>query len=79
MKCPKCEVGAVTKIVVKGNEMAGFLCDECGTVWFEDEDINEHTGHDAYVIGTRTDQEFTFIDVLKPTQDTKSIVYPQFR
>ena len=79
MICPKCELGEIKKVVFKKNERMAFLCESCGTVWTDDENISAQTGH---LIQSQTrdgDTDYSFIDVEDGNEDNRSVRYPKFK
>ena len=44
MICPYCKQGEITKAKLKTNNSIIFICEECDTVWKEDEKISNITG-----------------------------------
>ena len=79
MKCPRCEIGEISKIVLKRNEFIGFLCEYCGSVWFQDENIRPDTGHSIYTCGSADDREYTFVDIPQMAEDAKLVEYPKYK
>lgn len=45
MKCPKCEEGKICKVTFKTSGRSAYLCDYCGSFWYEGEHIDVLTGH----------------------------------
>lgn len=78
MKCPKCEEGIIRKIVFKKGNSNGFLCEFCGAVWEEEEDIAENTGHPILSFTKDDDMAYTFVDAEDRDEDT-SVMYPKFK
>lgn len=62
MQCPKCEEGIIERIIFKKNKENGFLCDFCGAVWLEGENISMNTGHVMQSFTKDDDMEYTFSD-----------------
>ncbi len=77
MHCPKCEEGTINKILFKKNNQSGFLCDFCGAVWPEGEEINAHTGYMISSLTKDDGMEYTFVDANEHGQDSKSVLYPK--
>lgn len=44
MICPYCKQGDILKANVKINHQIIFICEECDTVWNENETISSQTG-----------------------------------
>lgn len=78
MKCPKCEFGAIRKILFHKSQTVGYLCDFCGTVWLESEEVSERTGHRMYALTKDDDFEYSFFDAEKDP-DAKPVVYPRYK
>ena len=76
MRCPKCEKGEITEVLVNDSAVKGSMCDTCGTVWLEDEKIQPHTGHVGSALGKLGDQEFRFEDIPQKDEDAKVVKYP---
>lgn len=79
MKCPKCEIGEITTILLKEKDLESFLCELCGTIWFQDEDINVHTGRPLQSLKRDIDQEYTLTDLPQKNEDTKPVMYPKYK
>lgn len=45
MKCPTCEEGKLCKIKFKTTKKYAYLCEMCGSFWYEAERIDATTGH----------------------------------
>lgn len=52
MICPKCKEEEIVRVTLKMNQEKAYECNNCGVIWFEDEDIKTSTGH-TYDVLTR--------------------------
>ena len=50
--CPYCDQGSVHKVRVKRTGAKLYLCDECDTVWCENEPVTDETGAPFDIIAT---------------------------
>lgn len=66
MICPKCEEGTIKTVVFRNIARRGNLCDFCETVWFENEEISQSTGHPFECIAHQDLKEYT----LENTEET---------
>lgn len=76
MMCPKCEEGTIRKILFKKDNRTGFLCDFCGAVWFEGENISFASGHTIQSLTKDDEIEYSLVDV---DEKDKSVMYPKFK
>lgn len=73
MTCPKCEEGKIKKILFKKDNRIGFLCDFCGAVWIEGENIKLTSGHVIESLKKDDEMEYTFVDIDKEDEESKSV------
>jgi hypothetical protein len=73
MICPKCEEGAVNKIVFKENGKRGSLCDFCDAWWFEGETIGIMSNHTLSSFSKREDLEYTIEEIDEKDQEHRPI------
>lgn len=78
MKCQKCEEGMISKIMFKKDQKIAYLCEFCGRVWFENEDIAVSPGHMIQALTKGGEMEYTFVDREKD-ENSKSVMYPKFK
>lgn len=50
MTCPKCGERMLIKIQLKKSQALGLLCEFCEEVWFDNEPMNEKTGHSLHSV-----------------------------
>lgn len=78
MKCTQCEKGTIEEIIFKKNGTKAMLCDYCGTMWFQDDDIGTSKGHrmSAY-----HENDFSFVYEKSPPEDSENetVIYPKTR
>lgn len=79
MKCPKCELGEIKKILIKKENRAGFICEYCGSLWLEGEEINVTSGHSAQTLKDDNQLEYTFSENENEDPESKSIMYSKFK
>lgn len=76
MKCPKCEEGLITSVVLKKSRQPAYLCDFCETLWLEGETITSTTGHP---LNSGQDTEYTLEPAGVKDQENTSAEYPKSR
>lgn len=69
MICPKCSEGTITKIKFKKTGRQAHLCNLCGGLWFEKENIKSNTGHTLESYSQTEDIEYAFEDLSEKDQD----------
>lgn len=69
MICPKCDEGTIVKIRFKKNGRPAYLCDVCGTLWFEGENIKFNTGHTLDSYSQTQDIEYEIEELQEKDQD----------
>lgn len=77
MTCPKCEEGTLNKILFKKSQQAGLLCELCGAVWFEHENVKATTGHYIRSLTINGDMDYTFVDTER--DENKPVRYEKYK
>ncbi len=78
MICPKCEEGELTKIHFTKSGKAALLCEVCGTVWFDGEEVKEQTGHMIESLTLDDGMEYTFVDPAEDEEEEDELAsYPK--
>lgn len=78
MRCPKCDEGKILPVFIRTIKRRGFLCELCGAVWFENEDITGHSGHSVKACAGDNDMEYT-LDMAGEEQEKRPVSYPVFK
>ena len=79
MTCPNCDEDTIKKILFKVNSKGGYLCDTCGAVWFDGENLSVNTSHQIQSLTNNDEYEYTYIDIDEQDDEAKSIMYPKFK
>lgn len=79
MVCPKCEEGVLKTIQFKKSEKRAILCEYCGNVWFDKEEVFVNAGHAIQSLTKNGDNEYSFIDAAGNEEETKPVVYPVYK
>jgi bifunctional N-acetylglucosamine-1-phosphate-uridyltransferase/glucosamine-1-phosphate-acetyltransferase GlmU-like protein len=76
MVCPKCEEGKVKKIILKQGQKEAYLCDICEALWFEGENIKNHTAHTLRSYSQGENIEYSVEEAEEKDQEHRSAKYP---
>ncbi len=75
MICPKCDEGTIIKIKFKKTGRQAHLCDLCGGLWFEEENIKFNTGHTLESYSRKEDTEYAIDELQEKDQDHQPVRY----
>lgn len=78
MKCPKCDEGNLKKVIFKKNNNSGHICEFCGTIWNENEPINETSGH-VFESQIPSDKEEYSFDDFEFDQESENVTYSKYK
>lgn len=79
MICPKCNEGTITKIKFKKTGRLAYLCDVCGTLWFEGESIKFNTGHTLEAYSQVEGREYTIEELEEKDQNHQPARYKNYK
>jgi uncharacterized Zn finger protein len=79
MKCPKCDEGLLQQITLKKTQAMGFLCEMCGTIWFDGESIQAYTGHQIRAYIPDEDIEYSLEEHYEEDGDAQPIAFSKIK
>ena len=72
MKCPRCEIGSITKATMKKDSSSIHLCEYCGSMWFSGEMIRFDNGHFLAAFSDSEDREYILDESNESDQEHES-------
>lgn len=75
MICPKCENDFLLRSRMKNDQRVAYVCEYCGSFWFEEEKIYSTTGHRLVSYLRGGEREYTIEPLTEKDQEHTSAAF----